>query len=101
MIPSRIESAAPRDERAATRVEEPMTRSRTHVRSALAAVAIALLLGCGDDDPPATAPFVPDGTARPDFSLVDVNANSATSGRAVSPRDYLGKVSAWYFGAST
>lgn len=37
----------------------------------------------------------------PDFSLTDVNPNSMTSGQPVSPRDHLGKVSAWYFGHST
>lgn len=37
----------------------------------------------------------------PDFSLLDDNANSATYGQAISPRDYLGQVSAWYFGHST
>ena len=37
----------------------------------------------------------------PDFSLIDLNTASPTSGQAVSPRDYLGKVSAWYFGHST
>ena len=34
----------------------------------------------------------------PDFSLVDVNPNSASHGQPVSPRQYLGKISAWYFG---
>ena len=43
----------------------------------------------------------PAADARPDFHLQDVNLNSARSGQAVSPRDYLGKVSAWYFGHST
>ena len=37
----------------------------------------------------------------PDFSLMDVNPNSATNGQPVSPRDYLMRVSAWYFGHST
>lgn len=36
-----------------------------------------------------------------DFSLIDVNTLSATSGEPVSPRDYLCKVSGWYFGHST
>jgi len=30
-----------------------------------------------------------------------VNPNSATNGQPVSPRDYLMRVSAWYFGHST
>jgi hypothetical protein len=37
----------------------------------------------------------------PDFSLSDVNATSATIGMGVSPRDYLGQVSAWYFTHAT
>jgi hypothetical protein len=36
-----------------------------------------------------------------DFALVDVNATSPTTGTAVSPRDYLEKVSGWYFGHAT
>ena len=38
--------------------------------------------------------------ALPDFSLVDVNSTSSTFNQSVSPRDYLGEVSAWYFGHS-
>jgi hypothetical protein len=40
-------------------------------------------------------------TIAPDFGIADVNPNSATSGQTISPRDYVGKVSAWYFGHST
>jgi hypothetical protein len=36
-----------------------------------------------------------------DFSLIDVNPNSASYNQPVSPRDFLGGVSAWYFGQST
>jgi hypothetical protein len=36
-----------------------------------------------------------------DFHLLDVSPNSPTSGQLVSPRDYLEKVSGWYFGHST
>lgn len=36
-----------------------------------------------------------------DFHLDDVNAGSARFGQPVSPRDYVGKVSGWYFGYST
>jgi hypothetical protein len=36
-----------------------------------------------------------------DFQLVDVNPNSATHNQTISPRDYLGQVSAWYFGHAT
>ncbi len=36
-----------------------------------------------------------------DFSLIDVNPTSKTYNQLVSPRDYLGQVSAWYFGHAT
>jgi len=36
-----------------------------------------------------------------DFALLDTNATSARFGEEVSPRDYLGGVSAWYFGHAT
>ena len=37
----------------------------------------------------------------PDFALIDQNPSSSTFGLAVSPRDYVGQVSAWYFGHAT
>jgi hypothetical protein len=43
----------------------------------------------------------PNNDALPDFSLTDANANSARYQEAVSPREYLGQISAWYFGHST
>jgi hypothetical protein len=45
--------------------------------------------------------LVPDDAAMPDFAVVDVNADSPRFEEAVSPRDYLGQISAWYFGAAT
>ncbi len=36
-----------------------------------------------------------------DFALVDENPTSATHQTAVSPRDYLGQVTGWYFGHAT
>lgn len=48
------------------------------------------LLACGRGD-----------AVMPDFALVDTNPASASAGADVSPRDFLGKVSAWYFGHST
>jgi hypothetical protein len=38
----------------------------------------------------------PDGAA-PDFELMDLNTGSATAGQNVSPRDYQGDTSAWFF----
>ncbi len=37
----------------------------------------------------------------PDFSLLDVNTTSPTYMQAVSPRQFMGQVSGWYFGHST
>ncbi len=37
----------------------------------------------------------------PDFGLYDVNPNSPRYQELVSPKDYFGQVSAWYFGHST
>jgi hypothetical protein len=42
----------------------------------------------------------PAGSVLPNFSLTNVNPNSGTAS-PVSPRDYLGQVSAWYFIHST
>ncbi|MGE0760164.1 MAG: hypothetical protein AB7F89_07200 [Pirellulaceae bacterium] len=42
-----------------------------------------------------------EGTPRPDFHLIDLNPASSRSGQAVSPRDYLDQVSAWYFAHAT
>lgn len=58
--------------------------------------ATLLAVGCNDDDK--VSPLT--GLA-PDFALKDVNPNSATHDSTLSPRDYLSKVSAWYFGHST
>ncbi len=48
------------------------------------------------------APVAAEGEGAPvaDFSLDDVNATSPTSGQQVSPRDYMGQVSGWYFGSA-
>jgi hypothetical protein len=35
---------------------------------------------------------------QPDFSLVDLNDKTPTSGTEISPRDQYGVISAWYFG---
>lgn len=39
-----------------------------------------------------------DPPVMPDFSIADVNPAATTFGQPVSPRDYLDKISAWYFG---
>lgn len=59
------------------------------------AVATALLaFACG----PAPKPL---GAKAADFSLLDVNPASPRAGQQVSPGDYLGRVSGWYFTHTT
>ena len=41
------------------------------------------------------------GEIVPDFTLTDVNPTSPTYDQTVSPRDFLGKVSGYYFGFAT
>ncbi len=52
-------------------------------------------------DPQAGDQPVLSDDAVPDFSVLDVNVESARYAEAVSPRDYLGRISAWYFGHAT
>ena len=60
---------------------------------------IAALAGCGDSS---TSPSGPDlDSEAPAFALIDVNPNSASHERPVSPRDYLERVSGWYFAHAT
>ena len=61
------------------------------------AAFLAVVAACGQDP----VEPLPVDTRVPDFSLPDVNPNSATMGEFISPRTYLGSVSAWYFGHST
>ena len=56
--------------------------------------AVRAALGLAGDPPPGPPPMA-------DFSLPDVNANSPSFGRDVSPRDLLGEIGAWYFGHAT
>ena len=66
-------------------------------------VGVATLIGCNsfiavvDSD----GGDQPDDAVMPDFAVVDVNAESPRFQEIVSPRDYLGEISAWYFGAAT
>jgi hypothetical protein len=66
-------------------------------------VVMGSLIGCSliPNNPGSAEIPKPSDDALPDFSLVDVNANSARYQETVSPRDYLGLISAWYFGHST
>jgi hypothetical protein len=76
----------------------------TLVKIALIA-CLSLVVACSDDSPTKSTPLPPPPPPGPnavaEFSLQDVNPNSARSGEMVSPRDYVGSVSAWYFGHAT
>lgn len=63
-----------------------------------ASLLVLTLAGCAGCT---TAHPVALGALVPDFALPDLNPASSTAGRAVSPRDYLTRVSAWYFGHAT
>jgi len=76
-----------------------VTPRLAHPLPALCLVLAVAFAACSKDDDP----VVPDPgpVPVPDFALEDVNPTSATYGQAVSPRDQLEKVSAWYFGHAT
>jgi hypothetical protein len=65
----------------------------------------ALLFGLAacEDDPAALPqdPVTPPQDVVSDFSLPDVNPHSTRFEETVSPRDYTGAISAWYFGHAT
>lgn len=53
---------------------------------------LGLMIACSGGGGP-----LQEGSEVPDFSLVDVNPASPTSGQPVSPRDLIDQVSGWYF----
>ncbi|MBX2798330.1 MAG: hypothetical protein KTR31_11690 [Myxococcales bacterium] len=59
---------------------------------------LSLWAGCEPEAGDAHPRF---GEELPDFALVDTNATSPTTGTEVSPRQFLGQRTAWYFGHST
>jgi len=73
-------------------------RHRSLAWRALALAACVVLIGCGHEQPLQPLPLA---TQAPDFSLPDVNPNSASAGQQVTPRAQIGSVSAWYFGHAT
>jgi hypothetical protein len=78
-----------------------MLRHRNFLLLPLALLLLAVA-ACNDDPaaPSNGGGDLPEGVV-PDVALRDVNATSATFDQDVSPRDYLQKVSAWYFGHAT
>ena len=78
--------------------------SRSPLRTLTALLAAALLSGAcggGGDEVAPIGPGMPVGTLAPDFQLPDVNPNSTSYTTLVSPRQQLGKISAWYFAHAT
>ncbi|MHC4850180.1 MAG: hypothetical protein ACYTEG_17255 [Planctomycetota bacterium] len=59
-------------------------------------LSLVLLAACGGGSSEPRAPVV-----AADFLLPDVNSTSATFDTDVSPRDHIGRVSAWYYGSAT
>ena len=64
-------------------------------------IAFLAIVACDDDAPNKPKPVTPGPEAVADFSLPDLNPNSPTFGDTISPRDSLGRISCWYFGAAT
>jgi hypothetical protein len=70
-------------------------------RMPVLALLLVLISICGCGGKSATQPAPKHLSASdpvPDFHLRDVNPNSVRFGTEVSPRNYLGSISAWYFG---
>ncbi len=65
---------------------------------AIALFSAGFVSACKNDTPTASSD---EPVMAANFSLEDVNDSSMTFGEAISPRDYLGSISAWYFGHST
>jgi len=76
-------------------------RQTTQAVMTLLLGSLLLLTACKDKSTLVTDPVLTTADSVVDFSLLDVNPNSATHDQPVSPRDYMQKVSAWYFGHAT
>lgn len=59
----------------------------------------AMLDGAAGEDGAYTR--LADTQPAPNFQLLDANPNSPRAAQSVSPRDYVDKISAWYFIHST
>ncbi len=71
------------------------------IRRALAADALHSALALPAEGEAPVVEVAPEGEPIADFSLLDVNPNSATANQRVSPRDFQGQMSAWYFAHAT
>ena len=78
-------------------------RSRIwNVRGLVPALLVAgtVLSACSDEEKCSEGGNPPSGV-MPDFALTDVNHNSPTHNQVVSPRHFLGRISAYYFTETT
>jgi hypothetical protein len=82
------------------------------LRPSVLLALVLLVAGCGSDtvvapgpgpDPSPDSGPGPESHPRvaPAFALLDVNDTSPRFDEMVSPRDYRGTISAWYFGYAT
>ena len=65
---------------------------------------ILFLSSCGSgSSPTAVSQSAPPEEQQPlqQIALLDANATSPSFGEPILPEDYLGTISAWYFGRST
>jgi hypothetical protein len=82
--------------------EDPMKLAFLRWAAPAALIAIFSAASCKEDSGPKWLCENSDEVGcAPDFSLLDHNPASQTYNTQVSPRDYLGMASAWYFGNST
>ena len=74
-------------------------------RDVLLGATLLLLAACGGggggNAPDQQGDGLQPGVPAPEFALTDVNPNSPTGGSLVSPSDYTGEATAWYFGLAT
>jgi hypothetical protein len=86
-------------------------RARRFWGRLLVLAATAVAAGCERDTPLDAAPdlataardaaWVAQPRPEPDFALVDLNPVSSSYNTSCSPRQHLGRISAWYFGHAT
>ncbi|MDM7913803.1 MAG: hypothetical protein ACE15D_16985 [Candidatus Eisenbacteria bacterium] len=77
---------------------------RAAIPALFSALLIGLLIagGCNEKSTEPEAPGSSNDVERvPDFTLLDQNPNSASYQDSISPREYGGEISCWYFGSAT
>ena len=71
------------------------------VRRALAADVLEAALALPAEGEAPVVEIAAEGEPIADFSLLDVNPNSQTANQRISPRQFEGQMSAWYFAHAT